>query len=68
MKTEADAVLRDLPFCSLKQTRQKHHVLVYVNQIGNFRVALKFFQSRLIPFCTINGSAPDNFRVFEKYF
>jgi hypothetical protein len=43
MKTEADAVLRDSPFCSLRQTPQKHHVLVYVNQTRNFRVVLKFF-------------------------
>lgn len=64
MKKEAGDVLRGLPFCSFEQTRQKAYVLVYVNQIGNFRVILKFFQPCFPPFCTFNGSAPENFRVF----
>ena len=50
MKKEAGDVLRGLPFYSSGQTRQKAHVLVYVNQTGNFRVVLKFFQPCFLPF------------------
>lgn len=43
MKRRLFRVVSGLPFCSFEQTRQDVHVLVYVNQIRNFRVVSNFF-------------------------
>ena len=43
-------------------------MLVYVNEKQNFRVVVTFFSPCFPPFCTFNGCALENFRVFEKYF
>ena len=50
------------------RARQDAHVLVYVNEKQNFRAVVIFFSPCSLPFCTFNGGAPENFRVFEKYF
>ena len=68
MKKEAGDVFARLAVFRFGRGRQDAHMLVYVNEKQNFRVGVTFFSSCFLPFCTFNGGAPENFRVFEKYF